>query len=71
MSPLDEEDKAAIATIDYCKGFRTGHTVGFEQGLVQGRLQGAEDIIYQVRRFSQNHFDPELEALLKEITGDF
>lgn len=68
------EDAYGKATLDYLdgyrEGFRTGSEQGYEDGLSTGWLRGREDIIYQMRRFISKTYDPDLEQLLKEITGE-
>ena len=68
------EDAYGKATLDYLdgyrEGFRTGSEQGYEDGLSTGWLRGREDILHQLKRYAQDSYDPDLEQLLKEITGD-
>lgn len=64
------EDIEAKATIDWLDGYRTGNLNGYEEGLSAGWSRGYEDVIYQIKRFMNHNYDPELESLLKQITGE-
>lgn len=69
------EDEQATATIDYLDGYRAGYKAGslasYEDGLAAGWTRGREDILHQLRRYTKSSYDPDVEQLLKEITGDF
>jgi len=77
---LDEESMRQIqeaygeATIDfidgYRQGFRVAMSIAFEEGLEAGWARGREDVLYQLRRYVRDSYDPEIEQLLKEITGE-
>lgn len=78
--PLDEdslkeiEDAYGNATVEYLDGYRQGYKHGYESayddGLSAGWLRGREDILYQLKRYARDSYDPDIETLLKEITGE-
>lgn len=65
---MNEEEST---TLEWLDGYQEGYVNGFDQGLSFGRQQGYDDVVYQIKRFAGNALDPEIDTLLKEITGEY
>lgn len=69
------EDEQAQATLDWIDGYKRGMVQGladgYQDGLEEGLIRGRDDIIYQLKRLTKNNYDPDLEELFKEITGEY
>jgi flagellar biosynthesis/type III secretory pathway protein FliH len=68
------EDAYADATVDYLDGYRQGYKAAyetaFEDGVASGWTRGREEVIYRLRRYAKESFDPEIEQLIRELTGE-
>ena len=68
------EDAYGNATVDYLDGYRLGYRTAydtaFEDGAAAGWVRGREEIIHRLKQYMKDSYDPEIEQLIRELTGE-
>lgn len=72
-TPLDIEgigDQEELTNVDYIDGYRDGYIGGLEAGIARGMEIGASESFFRIRRYLlENHYDAEIEELIKFMEG--